>query len=168
MCLACTSPSVWALRLTRDCKVLRVMPDDNSCMCKCRQTQPVLMLRAVEGGPCRQLTHPFRPVTAFGGAIGLENPSRVLRDKVADYILQHPDEYSKAILGDDPVRYTSRMRQMDTWGGAIELAILSQIYDVEISSIDVKACLLARCSLSFLSLLFSVTVSPSLRYLTSI
>lgn len=126
------------------------------------------MLRAVEGGPCRQLTHPFRPVTAFGGAIGLENPSRVLRDKVADYILQHPDEYSKAILGDDPVRYTSRMRQMDTWGGAIELSILSQIYDVEISSIDVKASLLARCSLSFLSLLFSVTVSPSLRYLTSI
>jgi len=28
---------------------------------------------------------------------------------------------------------------MDTWGGAIELSILSDIYDLEISSIDVKA-----------------------------
>lgn len=78
------------------------------------------------------------PVTAFGGAIGLENPSRVLRDQVAEYILQHPDKYNKAILGEDPQRYTTRMKQMDTWGGAIELSILSDIYNLEISSIDVK------------------------------
>ena len=32
---------------------------------------------------------------------------------------------------------------MDTWGGAIELSILSDIYNVEISSIDVKASALA-------------------------
>lgn len=58
---------------------------------------------------------------------------------MADYILSHPDEYTKAILGDEPQRYTARMRQMDTWGGAIELSILSDIYNLEISSIDVKA-----------------------------
>ncbi|KAL2179486.1 uncharacterized protein P884DRAFT_219312 [Thermothelomyces heterothallicus CBS 202.75] len=90
--------------------VLRVMPDDNSCM-----------------------------FTAFGGAIGLENPSKTLRDQVADYILNHPNEYNKAILGEEPLVYTSRMRQMDTWGGAIELSILSDIYNIEISSIDVKS-----------------------------
>ncbi|GAB1317228.1 ubiquitin-specific protease otu1 [Madurella fahalii] len=95
--------------------VLRVMPDDNSCM-----------------------------FTAFGGAIGLENPSRVLRDQVAEYILQHPDKYNKAILGDDPRRYTTRMKQMDTWGGAIELSILSDIYNLEISSIDVKSLRIDR------------------------
>lgn len=83
-----------------------------------------------------------RLVTAFGGALSLENPSRVLRDKVADYILAHPGKYSEVILGDNPQRYTTRMRQMDTWGGAIELSILSDIYDVEISSIDVKASIL--------------------------
>ena len=77
-------------------------------------------------------------VTAFGGAIGLDNPSKLLRQQVADYILEHPEEYSKAILGDDPLRYTARMKQMDTWGGAIELSILSDIYSIEISSIDVK------------------------------
>ncbi|KAK4244732.1 ubiquitin thioesterase OTU1 [Corynascus novoguineensis] len=90
--------------------VLRVMPDDNSCM-----------------------------FTAFGGTIGLENPSKTLRDQVAEYILNHPNEYNKAILGEEPQRYVTRMRQMDTWGGAIELSILSDIYNVEISSIDVKS-----------------------------
>lgn len=70
--------------------------------------------------------------------MGLENPSKVLRQQVADYILSHPQQYNKAILGEDPVRYTSRMKQMDTWGGAIELSILSDIYNIEISSIDVK------------------------------
>ena len=87
----------------------------------------------------KTLTRPS--VTAFGGAFGLENPSRILRDKVADYILAHPNDYNEVILGDNPQRYTTRMRQMDTWGGAIELSILSDIYDVEISSIDVKASL---------------------------
>lgn len=95
--------------------VLRVMPDDNSCM-----------------------------FTAFGGAMGLENPSQVLRQQVADYILTHPEEYSKAILGEEPLRYTSRMKQMDTWGGAIELSILSDIYSIEISSIDVKSLRIDR------------------------
>ena len=85
------------------------MPDDNSCM-----------------------------FTAFGGALGLENPSLTLRRQVAEYILEHPEQYTKAILGDEPWRYRARMLEMDTWGGAIELSILSDIYKVEISSIDVK------------------------------
>ena len=79
--------------------------------------------------------------------MGLENPSVVLRQQVAEYILNHPQEYNTAILGEDPVRYTNRMKQMDTWGGAIELSILSDIYSIEISSIDVKAglCLPLPC-----------------------
>jgi ubiquitin thioesterase OTU1 len=74
--------------------------------------------------------------------MGLENSSQVLRQQVAEYILNHPQEYNSVILGEDPVRYTTRMKQMDTWGGAIELSILSDIYSIEISSIDVKASLL--------------------------
>ena len=110
--------------------VLRVMPDDNSCMCKCR-FRASLQCGSTDSNPSQ--------VTAFGGALGLENPSTTLRNKVADYILSHPNEYNEAILGDKPGRYTTRMKQMDTWGGAIELSILSDIYDIEISSIDVKA-----------------------------
>src|SRR5690554_5834777 len=85
--------------------VLRVMPDDNSCMCKCCFCTTL---------QCDSTDSDLSPVTAFGGALGLENPSTTLRNKVADYILSHPNEYSEAILGDKPGRYTTRMRQMDT------------------------------------------------------
>ena len=97
--------------MLRSWVVLRVMPDDNSCM-----------------------------FTAVGGALGIEDPSRALRQQVVEYIRSHPDEYSKVVLGDDPTKYTSRMLELDTWGGAIELGILSKLYDIEISSIDVKVC----------------------------
>jgi ubiquitin thioesterase OTU1 len=72
------------------------------------------------------------------GAMSIENPSNHLREQIAEYIIQHPDQYSKAILGDEPTRYVSRILEKDTWGGAIELSILSDIYNCEIASIDVK------------------------------
>ncbi|KAK3954733.1 hypothetical protein QBC32DRAFT_73780 [Pseudoneurospora amorphoporcata] len=90
--------------------VLRVMPDDNSCM-----------------------------FTAVGGALSIANASSVLRRQVSDYILSHPTEYTTAILGSPPAIYASRMLQSDVWGGAIELSILSDIYNIEISSLDVKS-----------------------------
>jgi ubiquitin thioesterase OTU1 len=89
--------------------VLRVMPDDNSCM-----------------------------FTSVGGAIPIADPSAMLRREIAEYILAHPEQYTKAILGDEPARYAQRMKEKDTWGGAIELSILSDIYKVEICSVDVK------------------------------
>lgn len=91
-------------------KVLRVMPDDNSCM-----------------------------FTSVGGAIPIADPSGILRKEIAEYILNHPQEYTKAILGEEPARYVRRMRDKDTWGGAIELSILSDIYKIQICSVDVKA-----------------------------
>jgi ubiquitin thioesterase OTU1 len=51
------------------------------------------------------------------------------------------------------------MKQMDTWGGAIELSILSDIYDIEISSIDVKASSRYSCA----SRAWSPNISQSLR-----
>ncbi|KAK4642037.1 ubiquitin-specific protease otu1 [Podospora bellae-mahoneyi] len=90
--------------------VLRVMPDDNSCM-----------------------------FTAVGGALSIDNPSSRLRAQITEYILTHPEKYTAAILGSPPQKYCSHLMEKDTWGGAIELSILSDIYDIEISSIDVKS-----------------------------
>ncbi|KAK0669963.1 hypothetical protein QBC41DRAFT_355454 [Cercophora samala] len=90
--------------------VLRVMPDDNSCM-----------------------------YTAVGGALSIPNPSSFLRSQIAEYILTHPTEYTAAILGSPPQKYCSHLLEKDTWGGAIELSILSDLYNIEISSIDVKS-----------------------------
>lgn len=58
---------------------------------------------------------------------------------VAEYILARPLEYSKAVLGQAPSDYGRWIRQRDKWGGAIELAIFSDIYGVEIGSFDVQS-----------------------------
>ncbi|KAG8158170.1 hypothetical protein KVR01_011931 [Diaporthe batatas] len=88
---------------------LRVMPDDNSCM-----------------------------FTAFGGVIQRADPAPTLRREVGEYILARPEKYTKVILEMEPQRYAQTMLSPDRWGGAIELGILSDIYDIEICSVDVK------------------------------
>ncbi|KAH6668674.1 OTU-like cysteine protease [Plectosphaerella plurivora] len=89
--------------------LLRVMPDDNSCL-----------------------------FTAFGGALPEQPTAPKLRQLVAEYILEHPDTYSEAVLGDSPHSYARNIQGKDRWGGAIELSIFSDIYDVQIVAIDVK------------------------------
>ncbi|KAI1771594.1 OTU-domain-containing protein [Hypoxylon cercidicola] len=96
--------------------VLRIMPDDNSCM-----------------------------FTAVGGALrGLRSAAdknysaHELRQIVVDHILEHQEKYSAAILGKQPAVYCRNMLQPDTWGGEIELAIISELFAIEISVVDVK------------------------------
>jgi len=90
------------------------MPDDNSCM-----------------------------FTAFGGALGIPDPASRVRSEVAEYILSHPETYTKVVLENiEPVVYASRIRDPQRWGGSIELQCLSEIYDIQICSIDVKV---GRC-----------------------
>lgn len=45
--------------------------------------------------------------------------------------------YNEAILGRDPELYCQWIMQPNSWGGAIELAIFSDYFQVEIDSIDV-------------------------------
>lgn len=58
---------------------------------------------------------------------------------VAQYILARPLEYSEVFLGRPPKDYARWIQQSANWGGAIELAIFSDIYGVEIGSFDVKS-----------------------------
>lgn len=90
---------------------LRVMPDDNSCM-----------------------------FTAFGGVLQRADPAPTLRREVGEYILAHPDKFNSVVLEMEPQRYAQKMLSPQVWGGAIELSILSDIYDIEICSVDVKVC----------------------------
>lgn len=90
-------------------KVLRVMPSDNSCL-----------------------------FTAFGGALEKQIPAQQLRRMMADYITEHPDVYSEAVLGTSPSQYCRTIQDPDRWGGGIELSILSSIFDIQISTYDVQ------------------------------
>ncbi|KXG45714.1 Ovarian tumor, otubain [Penicillium griseofulvum] len=90
--------------------VLRVMPDDNSCL--------------------------FR---AVGAAVMGDMDTMVeLRSIVAGAIQSNPTEYTAAILGKKPDEYCTWIQNEDSWGGAIELKILSEYFNIEICSIDVQ------------------------------
>ncbi|KAJ9487443.1 hypothetical protein VN97_g5852 [Penicillium thymicola] len=90
--------------------VLRVMPDDNSCL--------------------------FR---AVGAAVMGDMDTMVeLRSIIAGTIQSNPAEYTAAILGKKPDEYCTWIQNEDSWGGAIELKILSEYFNIEICSIDVQ------------------------------
>ncbi|KAJ4359426.1 ubiquitin-specific protease otu1 [Ascochyta clinopodiicola] len=91
--------------------VLRVMPDDNSCM--------------------------FR---AVGSAVLTDTLDSMteLRSLVAQSIQRDPEYYNEAILQRSPDDYCKWIQYDDSWGGGIELSILSQEFDIEIASINVQ------------------------------
>ncbi|TPX66553.1 hypothetical protein SpCBS45565_g04363 [Spizellomyces sp. 'palustris'] len=67
-----------------------------------------------------------------------------LRKIVADTIINDPINYNEAILGRNPVAYREWILQPNSWGGAIELAIFSDHFQVEIDSIDVATLRIDR------------------------
>jgi ubiquitin thioesterase OTU1 len=96
--------------------VLRIMPDDNSCL--------------------------FR---AFNSAyFGAMDNMHELRSVVAQTIQAQPEKYSAAVLDRPRDDYCRWIQSTDAWGGAIELDILSRHFDVEICSIDVQSLRIDR------------------------
>ncbi|KAK2750898.1 ubiquitin-specific protease otu1 [Onygenales sp. PD_40] len=91
--------------------VLRVMPDDNSCL-----------FRAVGSAVLREM-----------------DTMTELRGVIADTIQAQPDIYPAVVLGQPPDNYCQWIKSEDSWGGQIELNILSQYFDMEICSIDVQS-----------------------------
>lgn len=96
--------------------LLRIMPDDNSCL-----------FRAFN--------------TAFFGAM---DNMHELRSIVAQDIQADPATYSAAVLDQNPDDYCRWIQTEDAWGGAIELDILSKHFDIEICSIDVQTLRIDR------------------------
>lgn len=97
--------------------LLRVMPDDNSCL--------------------------FRAI-ATAVMSGLDTMTE-LRSMVAQTIQANSGKYTKVILDNkDPDDYCRWIQTEDAWGGQIELDILSQQFDIEICSIDVQSLRIDR------------------------
>lgn len=96
--------------------ILRIMPDDNSCL--------------------------FR---AFGTAFlpDMDNMTE-LRSIIAQNIQKNPDIYTAVVLDQKPDDYCRWIQSPDAWGGAIELDILSRHFELEICSIDVQTCRVDR------------------------
>lgn len=97
--------------------ILRVMPDDNSCM--------------------------FRALSSAVLGSALDGMTE-LRSVVAQTIQAQPDLYTEGMLEKKPSDYCQWIQREDSWGGGIELAILSQHFDIEIASIDVQTLRIDR------------------------
>ncbi|GAA5843923.1 hypothetical protein JCM3766R1_006105 [Sporobolomyces carnicolor] len=91
--------------------VLRVVPDDNSCLF----TAVSLVL------------NPYSP----------PDPA-ALRQIVGDAIKADSVTYNEVLLGRPATDYVETILSPKSWGGAIELAILSDHYQAEIMSFDVQ------------------------------
>ncbi|KIW69028.1 hypothetical protein PV04_04932 [Phialophora macrospora] len=104
-------PEIWCPDL-QGTLVLRIMPDDNSCL--------------------------FRAVAS--AVLSDVDAVTELRSIIAQYIQANPEKYTKAVLDNkEPDAYCRWIQTEDAWGGQIELDILSQHFDVEICSIDVQS-----------------------------
>jgi len=93
--------------------IRRVVPADNSCL-------------------FASLAH------AFHGFAGRRERADELRRICADSILSDPIEYNEAMLGKAPNEYVQWILDPETWGGGIELSILSAWYRAEIAAFDVQ------------------------------
>ncbi|CAL4151352.1 unnamed protein product, partial [Meganyctiphanes norvegica] len=69
---------------------------------------------------------------------------REVRQVVANVIAAHPDLYNEGILEKSNKQYCDWILKDTSWGGAIELSILSEYYQIEIVAIDAKTGLLNR------------------------
>ncbi len=61
-----------------------------------------------------------------------------MRGLIAQIVASDPTGYSEAVLGKTNEDYCSWIRRDDTWGGAIEVSILSKFYQSEICVVDTQ------------------------------
>ncbi|CAI9612371.1 unnamed protein product [Staurois parvus] len=99
--------------------VRRVVPADNSCLF-------TSVYYVVEGGV-------YDPACA---------PD--MRSLIAEIVASDPTSYSEAVLGKSNEEYCSWIRRDDTWGGAIEVSILSKFYQCEICVVDTQTVRIDR------------------------
>ena len=76
--------------------------------------------------------------TAFGGALQDQITAPQLRRMMADYIREHPQQFTEAVLEAKPEQYCQKIQDPDRWGGGIELSILSTLFNIQICTYDVQ------------------------------
>ena len=69
---------------------------------------------------------------------GKVDPScgQYMRKIIAEAVSSDPETYSEAILGKPNKDYCNWIQKSDSWGGAIELSILSNFYGIEMAVVD--------------------------------
>ena len=73
-----------------------------------------------------------------GEVVASEN-SAFMREVIASVVGSDQEKYSEAILGKGNKAYCNWILGKDAWGGAIEVQILAEYFQVEIMVVDTKS-----------------------------
>lgn len=109
-------PSVYIESLDRYL-ILRNIPDDNSCM-------------------FNSISYGLFGYNSYDRD-GVSPPSN-LRSIISNTIQNNQDTYSEAILGRSVDNYCQWILKKDSWGGAIELGILADWFNIRINCLDIE------------------------------
>ena len=66
------------------------------------------------------------------------NSPEIIREIITAEIMSNPEEYNEAILGKKPEDYCKWISNKETWGGGIEISILSKFFQVQIGVADIQ------------------------------
>lgn len=67
-----------------------------------------------------------------------------MRKIIAEEVAGDLDTYTEAFLGKPNIEYSKWIQQPETWGGAIEVSILSKFYGIEIAVVDIENAIINR------------------------
>ena len=67
-----------------------------------------------------------------------------LRQVIAEHVSNDKETYTEAFLAKPNTEYCDWIRKSSSWGGAIEVSILSSYYGMEIDVVDITNALINR------------------------
>lgn len=67
-----------------------------------------------------------------------------MRQIIAEQVASDKTTYNEAVLGRPILEYCEWILRLDSWGGAIEVAILSNFYGVEFDVVDITNAIIIR------------------------
>ncbi|KAH8378774.1 hypothetical protein KR009_001225 [Drosophila setifemur] len=70
--------------------------------------------------------------------------SEMMRHIIATEVAADAQQYNDAVLGKSNADYCSWIQKADSWGGAIEVSILSNYYGIEIDVVDIQNAIINR------------------------
>ncbi|XP_001971965.3 ubiquitin thioesterase OTU1 [Drosophila erecta] len=70
--------------------------------------------------------------------------SEMMRHIIAQEVAADPQSYNDAVLGKSNAEYCAWIQKADSWGGAIEVSILSNYYGIEIDVVDIQNAIINR------------------------
>lgn len=132
-------PSTIRLRATLpDYSNIKVDPDEN-CITHKPTPMPAGKGRMIRVRMPRDNSCLFHGISYLceGRKTGRDHMLRQ-RLRCAESVMKDQDKYTDVFLGGlSTLRYCDRMKTLDTWGGAIELNVLSEFFKIEIISFDI-------------------------------